>query len=101
MLISPLNSFPWVINGLVQAYVSFKRLKNFLNLENLDWLTYYSYSQLNGQVESNIALEINNADFKWKLKDDSTSSSSSDSLALKELDFEVKQGQLIGIVGKG
>jgi ATP-binding cassette subfamily C (CFTR/MRP) protein 10 len=96
MLISPLNSFPWVINGLVQALVSFKRLKNFLNLHNLDWLTYYSYSQLNGEIESNIKLEINNADFKWKLNDDS-----SDALALTELDFEVKQGQLIGIVGKG
>ena len=85
MLISPLNSFPWVINGLVQAMVSFKRLKNFLNLINLDWLTYYSFSQLNTEVESNLTIEVINADFKWKPNDDLTDLS--DSLALNDLNL--------------
>ena len=68
MLISPLNSFPWVINGLVQAYVSFKRLQQFLNLKNLknlNWLTYYSYNELNID-QDNLALDIKKAQFKWK-----------------------------------
>ena len=65
MLISPLNSFPWVINGLVQAYVSFKRLQEFLNLKNLNWLTYYSYNELNID-QDNLALDIKKAQFKWK-----------------------------------
>ena len=85
MLISPLNSFPWVINGLVQAMVSFKRLKNFLNLINLDWLTYYSFNQLNTEVESNLTIEVINADFKWKPNDDLTDLS--DSLALNDLNL--------------
>lgn len=32
VLISPLNAFPWVINGLVEAWVSLKRVSQFLSL---------------------------------------------------------------------
>jgi len=31
VLISPLNSFPWVLNGLVEAVVSVRRLQGFLS----------------------------------------------------------------------
>lgn len=33
MLIFPLNSFPWVVNGLLEAYVSVGRIERFLNEE--------------------------------------------------------------------
>ena len=33
MLIFPLNAFPWIINGLIEAYVSLKRIENFLESE--------------------------------------------------------------------
>lgn len=42
MLISPLNSFPWVINGLVEAWVSLKRVEKFICLKNSDTSQYYS-----------------------------------------------------------
>ncbi|GBF90620.1 hypothetical protein Rsub_03192 [Raphidocelis subcapitata] len=32
MLIAPLNSIPWVINGIVEAFVSIRRLRAFLSL---------------------------------------------------------------------
>lgn len=32
MLISPLNAFPWVLNGLVEAYVSLKRVQTYLDV---------------------------------------------------------------------
>lgn len=32
MLIAPLNAFPWVLNGLVEAYVSLKRVQNYLDV---------------------------------------------------------------------
>ncbi|XP_078443513.1 multidrug resistance-associated protein 11 isoform X2 [Wolffia australiana] len=35
-LISPLNSFPWVINGLVDAMISVRRLNNFLSCPECD-----------------------------------------------------------------
>uniref|UniRef100_A0A0A9DAY5 Uncharacterized protein n=1 Tax=Arundo donax TaxID=35708 RepID=A0A0A9DAY5_ARUDO len=30
-LISPLNSFPWVINGMIDAVISSRRLSNYLS----------------------------------------------------------------------
>jgi ATP-binding cassette subfamily C (CFTR/MRP) protein 10 len=82
-----------VISALIKANVSFKRLKEFLSLENINWLTYYSFSHSNSCLETQdtLLLDINNADFKWK-KDDSS--------VLNELNLEVKKGQLIGIIGK-
>lgn len=32
MLIGPLNAFPWVFNGLVEAYVSLKRIQSYLDV---------------------------------------------------------------------
>lgn len=32
MLIGPLNAFPWVLNGLVEAYVSLKRVQDYLDV---------------------------------------------------------------------
>ena len=42
MLISPLNAFPWVINGLMEAWVSVKRVETFLQLNDLDFAKYYT-----------------------------------------------------------
>jgi len=32
MLISPLNAFPWVLNGLTEAWVSLKRIQRLLEV---------------------------------------------------------------------
>lgn len=48
ILISPLNAFPWVINGLVEAWVSVKRVQNYLQLEELDLDEYYSSCDSSG-----------------------------------------------------
>lgn len=45
ILISPLNAFPWVINGLMEAWVSTKRIQAFLKLSELDLDEYYSSMQ--------------------------------------------------------
>ena len=42
MLIFPLNVFPWVINGLIEAWVSLNRVNRFLILEEQDWQEMYS-----------------------------------------------------------
>ena len=49
ILISPLNAFPWVINGLMEAWVSTKRVQQFLQLDELDWSTYYHLQCNNGR----------------------------------------------------
>ena len=33
MLIGPLNAFPWVVNGLVEAWVSVQRVQQFVDLQ--------------------------------------------------------------------
>ncbi|CAD6195417.1 unnamed protein product [Caenorhabditis auriculariae] len=42
ILIMPLNAFPWVLNGLVEALVSIKRLEWFFALRNIDMNDIYS-----------------------------------------------------------
>ncbi|XP_054720748.1 ATP-binding cassette sub-family C member 10-like [Uloborus diversus] len=42
MLIMPLNAFPWVLNGLMEAWISLKRVNSFLQLPNFDYHCYYS-----------------------------------------------------------
>lgn len=42
MLILPLNNFPWVINGLLEAKVSLDRIQRFLDLPNHNPQAYYS-----------------------------------------------------------
>ncbi|CAI8012847.1 Multidrug resistance-associated protein 7, partial [Geodia barretti] len=75
VLISPLNAFPWVINGLMEAWVSVKRVQLFLQLEEIDWARYYclDYGHYGGHradsVKSNAAAAamcINDASFSWR-----------------------------------
>ena len=49
MLILPLNNFPWVINGLLEAKVSLDRIQRFLDLPNQNPKAYYSQGK--GKLE--------------------------------------------------
>jgi len=42
MLILPLNSFPWVLNGTLEAKVSLDRIQRFLELMDQDLEAYYA-----------------------------------------------------------
>ena len=35
MLIGPLNAFPWVLNGMTEAWVSLKRIQNLLDVRTM------------------------------------------------------------------
>ncbi|XP_076252825.1 ATP-binding cassette sub-family C member 10 isoform X2 [Rhynchophorus ferrugineus] len=41
MLIAPLNAFPWVLNGMMEAWVSVKRIQKMLQLDDLDFNSFY------------------------------------------------------------
>lgn len=45
MLIVPLNSFPWVLNGTLEAKVSLDRIQRFLKLPNQDLDAYFSHGR--------------------------------------------------------
>lgn len=42
MLILPLNAFPWVLNGTLEAKVSLDRIQRFLTLQDQDLSIYYT-----------------------------------------------------------
>lgn len=42
ILIIPLNSFPWVLNGILEAKVSLERIQRFFKLTNQDLQAYYA-----------------------------------------------------------
>lgn len=42
MLILPLNNFPWVLNGILEAKVSLDRIQQFFELMDQDLEAYYA-----------------------------------------------------------
>ena len=69
MLIFPLNVFPWVLNGLIEAWVSLNRVNRFLILEELDWQEFYSSSIEDGDKDSGAMVVIENGGFTWNAKE--------------------------------
>lgn len=120
MLINPLNSLPWVINGVIQAWVSIKRVERYLELPNLNWIDYYTFNEFDlfsastsagsaaGKNSSDTIIEFKNANFSWK---SSTSTRSIERIDesqglieqtpnLHDISFKIQRGQLVGIIGK-
>ncbi|XP_078069643.1 ATP-binding cassette sub-family C member 10-like [Mustelus asterias] len=104
MLIQPLNNFPWVVNGIVQAKVSVDRIQRFLQLSDQDLSTYYMAREPD---DPDSAVELHDASFSWipRQASDDRSNNQNESrpdgnLELLNLNLMVKQGDLIGVVGK-
>ncbi|XP_072498341.1 ATP-binding cassette sub-family C member 10 isoform X3 [Notamacropus eugenii] len=89
MLILPLNNFPWVINGLLEASVSLERLQRFLDLPDHDPQAYYSPDP---PREPLTVLELQEAMFSWD--------PIGTGLETFITHLKVKKGSLVGIVGK-
>ncbi|XP_066215449.1 ATP-binding cassette sub-family C member 10 isoform X1 [Saccopteryx leptura] len=89
MLIFPLNNFPWVINGLLEAKVSLDRIQRFLDFPNHNPKAYYSQDP---PTEPSAVLELHEALFSWDPV------GTSQEIFISHL--EVKKGALVGIVGK-
>ncbi|XP_045049070.2 ATP-binding cassette sub-family C member 10 isoform X2 [Desmodus rotundus] len=89
MLILPLNNFPWVINGLLEAKVSLDRIQRFLDLPNQNPKAYYSQDP---PTEPSAVVELHEALFSW----DPVGTSQETFIS----HLEVKKGTLVGIVGK-
>ncbi|XP_041468071.1 ATP-binding cassette sub-family C member 10-like [Lytechinus variegatus] len=136
ILIGPLNAFPWVLNGVIESWVSIKRVQEFMDLEESDLAKYYQSENClsNGQQ-----LSIAQGTFYWEhhkkkeekeeegnevedgrkdkrkgaSKEDERSSllvgdedgNSADDgqfepLKLQDMNLNVFQGQLVGVIGK-
>ncbi|XP_012285682.1 multidrug resistance-associated protein 7 [Orussus abietinus] len=117
MLIAPLNAFPWVLNGLTEAWVSVKRIQKLLDIPDLDTTAYYSDPPVGTDIMmKNLTLSmIGRQDLQTTFdvepnvsSNPSPSSESKKSVtfkddeifALKNLNVTIQKGQLIGIMGK-
>ncbi|XP_059501095.1 ATP-binding cassette sub-family C member 10 isoform X3 [Stegostoma tigrinum] len=96
MLIQPLNNFPWVLNGILQAKVSLDRIQRFLQLSDQDLSTYYMARE---PEDPDSAVELHDASFSW-IPEETTGTRPEGSLELLNLNLMLKQGELIGVVGK-
>uniref|UniRef100_A0A8D0L527 Multidrug resistance-associated protein 1 n=1 Tax=Sphenodon punctatus TaxID=8508 RepID=A0A8D0L527_SPHPU len=84
----PLNILPMVISSIVQASVSLKRLRVFLSHEELD-----PDNIIRGSIKDSdgSSISIKNATFSWSRSDPPT---------LKNINFAVREGSLIAVVGQ-
>jgi ATP-binding cassette subfamily C (CFTR/MRP) protein 10 len=111
LLIGPLNAFPWVLNGLVEAFVSLRRVQQLIDLDNIDFAEYYSPIRMNYSNKSKdnpVILSIKNGVFCFdKLRDRNSENinfSDVEDFKLENINIEIRQGELIvidGIVGSG
>ncbi|NWS22729.1 MRP7 protein, partial [Pachyramphus minor] len=99
MLILPLNSFPWVLYGTLEAKVSLDRIQRFLELMDQDLEAYYA---LDSPSDTATAMEMRCAAFSWvPAEEESTRQpSSTGTLQLHIENLSVRKGMLLGVVGK-
>ncbi|XP_013401317.1 multidrug resistance-associated protein 7 [Lingula anatina] len=106
MLISPLNAFPWVLNGLMEAWVSVKRVQAFMQLKELNLDGYYT--KHSGHERD--AMQILQGNFSWGSDEKESTADRepqqdsiqkhSKTLRLTDINISILKGQLVGIVGK-
>nr|QIT08316.1 putative ABC transporter C family member 13 [Siraitia grosvenorii] len=101
-LISPLNSFPWVINGMIDAVISLRRLTRFLScIENKIEPDATNISPppiiVNDRAESDgkIAVFLSNACCSW-----SSSKEVEPNILLNNLTLGIYKGSFVAVIGE-
>lgn len=89
-MISPLNAFPWVINGLVEAHVSLKRVQRFINIQPTYLDEFYQNIPMDSEPTRDI--RVHQGDFSWNRL--------SGELVLKDIDLTIPRGSLVLILGR-
>ncbi|XP_043489860.1 ATP-binding cassette sub-family C member 10 [Polistes fuscatus] len=116
MLIGPLNAFPWVLNGLTEAWVSVKRVQRMLNLPDMNICSYYMESPPGIEImfknvttvigQNNDSVELSNVKDVTKPSCSNTESKKNVTFEdnnifnLRDINITVQKGQLIGIMGE-
>ncbi|XP_067115329.1 ATP-binding cassette sub-family C member 10 isoform X1 [Osmerus mordax] len=104
MLILPLNSFPWVLNGTLEAKVSLGRIQHFLTLSNLDLDAYYSPV---APEDPQTTIEIKQGTFSWQGRSSPDNPSEQEgetgfhngNILLHNLHVSITKGFLVVVVG--
>uniref|UniRef100_A0AAQ4NTH2 ATP-binding cassette, sub-family C (CFTR/MRP), member 10 n=1 Tax=Gasterosteus aculeatus aculeatus TaxID=481459 RepID=A0AAQ4NTH2_GASAC len=101
MLIVPLNAFPWVLNGVLEAKVSLGRIQGFFKLTNQDLRAHYGVvSPEDGET----AILLSQGTFSWQGPEgpplDKEGGATGSLLLLQGLTLHVAKGSLVAVVGK-
>ncbi|KAG7220300.1 hypothetical protein INR49_018292 [Caranx melampygus] len=97
MLIIPLNAFPWVLNGILEAKVSLERIQRFFKLTNQDLQAYYA---LVSPEDSQTSVLLNQGSFSWQRPEETEDRGGAGSLMLHGLNLHIRKGSLVVVVGK-
>ncbi|GAB2228243.1 hypothetical protein Droror1_Dr00010073 [Drosera rotundifolia] len=103
-LISPLNSFPWVINGLIDAFISSRRLSRFLGSSNCklkpeataDSLSRFCSSLQTECPTENKAIVTQKACFSWSV----ANTTEDNTLKLLDVSLTIPKASLVVVVGE-
>ncbi|TYJ33792.1 hypothetical protein E1A91_A05G126500v1 [Gossypium mustelinum] len=100
-LISPLNSFPWVINGLIDAFISSRRLSRFLccseQKPELEEKAKFQPSFSNEKydlVSNDMVVVMHDASCAW------SSDNEDQNLVLNHVTLSLPKGLLVAVVGE-
>ncbi|KAL6606766.1 hypothetical protein ACP70R_042419 [Stipagrostis hirtigluma subsp. patula] len=102
-LISPLNSFPWVINGMIDAFISSKRLSKYLSTPEhcsseltapADHLKH-QFKRYTDAIHNPVAVNLHNACCSW-----SSSSVDEPGIVLRDISLQLQKGLLVAIIGE-
>ncbi|VDN99848.1 unnamed protein product [Rodentolepis nana] len=97
MLIGPMNSLPWVLNGVVEAWISAGRICRLFEIDTVDpQLANQAYNGEDEHVEPSQYLE---EDIVLRLKSPTIFWESLDNPTLLNIDISISKGQLVGVVG--
>lgn len=107
MLIGPLNAFPWVLNGIIEAWVSLKRVQELIDLPNLDFSSFYNPIIKSTGYESStklddrlVVLEMKSATFEHENgTKQNNNSHQQEKFRLDNVNFTVRKGDLICLEG--
>ncbi|XP_040892605.1 ATP-binding cassette sub-family C member 10 isoform X2 [Toxotes jaculatrix] len=105
MLIIPLNAFPWVLNGILEAKVSLERIQRFFKLTNQDLQAYYA---LVSPEDSQTSVLLSQGTFSWQgpggpdqnTEGEAETGATKGSLQLHSLNLHITKGSLVVVVGK-
>ncbi|XP_010533091.1 PREDICTED: ABC transporter C family member 13 isoform X2 [Tarenaya hassleriana] len=90
-LISPLNSFPWVINGLIDAFISTRRVSRFLHcLEHK-----IDLSDDSGLISEDTTVFVGDASCTW-----SSNIEEEQNLTIKDVSLRVPKGSFVAVIGE-
>ncbi|KAK6147863.1 hypothetical protein DH2020_018775 [Rehmannia glutinosa] len=96
-LISPLNSFPWVINGLIDAAISTRRLSKYLSSYESNIEPESSSPIVNNEKfdSEEPAVAVNDASCTWSSYDEKEYD-----LVLEDANLYVPKGFMVAIIGE-